>query len=166
MHALLSPTKVLTESRVPLRMILSDVTKFSEPMRNKSQLKTAPEWAPSDLMIARLDPCTVQPAYLFPFALPFPRPSWPQFKTSTYQSTSLRHLPLAARKRKRKKKKILVGKFLTLPTPTATLGQEPSQVDITDSPVAPGCERARERRERWWKPYGHSHFRPCLSDSF
>lgn len=130
MHAMLSPTKALAA----LRMVLYDVTKFSEPMRNKSQLKTAPEWAPSDLMIARLDPCTVQPAYLFPFALPFPRPSWPQFKTSTYQSTSLRHLPLAARK---KKKKTLVGKFLTLPTPTATLGQEPSQVDIIDSPVAP-----------------------------
>lgn len=108
MHALLSPTKALTA----LRMILFDVTKFSEPMRNKSQLKTAPEWAPSDLMIAaRLDPCTVQPAYLFPFALPFPRPSWPQFKTSTYQSTSLRHLPLAARKRRKKNPRRKVPHF-------------------------------------------------------
>lgn len=70
MHVLLSTTKALTEPTVDYYKYY--VTKFSEPMRNKSQSKTAPEWAPPVLMIDRHDPCTVQPAYLFPFCAPVP----------------------------------------------------------------------------------------------
>lgn len=70
------PSPASVNSRVHLLcLFLYEVTKFSEPMRNKFQRhamqstsspsKTAPEWAPLDLMIDRQYPCTVQPAYLF-----------------------------------------------------------------------------------------------------
>lgn len=127
---------------------MCDVTKSSVPMRNKSQRhavhstsKTAPEWAPVDLMIDRHDPCTVQPACLF-LAFPFPRPSWPQFKTSTYQSTSLRHLSVAVQK------KISLSKKSTPCQPRQHLDQTHLPVDIIDRPTVPGCERRESARER------------------
>lgn len=93
-------------------MFLYDVTKFSEPMRNKSQSKTAPEWAPPDLMIDRHDPCTVQPAYLFPFCAPVP-----ETQLAAVQDIHIPiNLPQTSATCRPKEKKILAGKFYTLPT--------------------------------------------------